>query len=69
MKISVYLEENVLVGKYQSVKVGVTLHSDIDIKGEQVDEATQKLWDRANKNVQDRINKIKEERGITNDPS
>ena len=69
MKISVYLEENVLVGKYQSVKVGVTLHSDTDLKGEHVDAATQQLWDRANKNIQERINKIKEQRGITNEPS
>lgn len=64
VRISVYMEENVLVGKYQSVKVGVTYHSDTDLKGVQADEATQALWDKANKNIQDRIQKIKSERGI-----
>ena len=64
IKISKSYEENVIVGNYVSVKIGLTIHSDKELKSvEEVKEQSKELGLMAKSYVQDELKKIKEERG------
>ena len=63
MKISKYYEENVLVGDWQSVKIGLTVSSDKDIKSvEELEIVSEKLGELTKKIVRKELLKVKEER-------
>ena len=60
-------EENIIVGDFKSVKVGLTLKSDKDLKTtEELIQASNKLLDLAKTIVRKDLSKIAEERQIDN---
>ena len=63
MKISKHYEENAIIGSYQSAKIGITIHSDKDLKSvEEIEEYSGKLNELAKRIVRKELGKIKEEK-------
>jgi hypothetical protein len=63
MKISKHYEENILVGPYQSIKVGLTIHSDKELGNfEEIKKYNQILLELVKKLVKQDLDSIREER-------
>ena len=69
MKISKHFEQNVNLGNFQSAKVGLTIHSDKDLKVEEIEEYSNKLNELAKRIVRKELQKIKEEKEAEHDNS
>ena len=68
MKISKHYEENANLGNYQSAKIGITIHSDKDLKSiEEIEEYSDKLNTLAKRIVRKELTKIKEEKEAEHD--
>jgi hypothetical protein len=63
MNISKHYEENIIVGSYQSAKIGITITSDKDLKSaEEIEEYSGKLNALAKKIVRKELAKVKAEK-------
>jgi hypothetical protein len=66
MKISKTYEANIMVGNFQSIKVGITIHSDKEITGPELPEYSAKLGGVCKKLVSEELAKIKQEHEASN---
>lgn len=65
MKLSKYYEENVNLGNYQSVRIGLTITSDEEVtKPEEVKALSAEMLNLAKTLVREELDIIKKERGV-----